>query len=574
MNNIRKWVSGNRIFLVGLIISIGLLWPLFVAPYFTHHDDVQVIRLYEMNKCITDGQIPCRWVPDLGGLYGYPLFNYYAPFPYYFGEFIYLLSGSLIFSAKVMFAIAFIGSFIFMFFLGRRLWGDMGGLISGVFYSFAPYHALDLYVRGAMEELWGLMFFPAVFWAILRLRETTKVYNALILALFFALLVLSHNISAMLFIPLSIAFIGVIFYQRKDFRFLKLIGAASVLGALISAFYWLPMIVENNLVHVETLTGGYFSYTEHFKGIKKLFVERMWGWGASVREIPGAERDGMSFQIGWIHLLGWFLSLITAQYLWRRNKQISILIIFFSATAAISVFMVHPWSKLVWDLIEPLKYVQFPWRFLALITFFVSLLSGSILLRVQPKKQAILAAILVVLVIAANFTYFRPEKFLQVSESELLTGENWDKQIKRSIFDFLPIYAQEPPAELAASRYEVVVGNAKIRDYKEGTNWFEFTAKTDGHTILRLSKYYFPNWRVFVNGQEAVIEYKNNHLGLITLILGSGNYQITGRLEDTTIRSSSNLATILGITILILLIPTQIPKTRRWITYYLKALNR
>lgn len=571
---LKLWIKNNRTFLLGLILTLALLWPLFKAPYFSHHDDVQVIRLYEMHKCITDGQIPCRWVPDLGGLYGYPLFNYYAPFPYYFGELIYLLSGSFVFSAKVMFATAFIGSFIFMFLLARKLWGNMGGLISGVFYSYAPYHAVDFYVRGAMEELWALMLFPAVFWAILRLRESTKVYNALILALFLALLALSHNISTMLFTPLVIAFIAVLLYQRRDFRFLKLVGMAGVLGVLLSAFYWLPMIVEKDLVHVETMTGGYFSYTEHFKGVKKLFVERMWGWGASVREIPGAERDGMSFQIGWIHILGWFLSLLTAKYLWRKNKETSILILFFSAMAALGVFMIHPRSLFVWDLVEPLKYVQFPWRLLALITFFVSLLSGSIFLRVDPKRWMVLGSVLMVLVVAANFTYFRPEKFLQVSEAELLTGENWDKQIKRSIFDFLPIYAQEPPAELATSKYEVVVGDAKIRDYKEGTNWFEFVAETEGHTILRLSKYYFPNWRVFVNGQEAVIEYKNNHLGLITLIMGSGTHNITGRLEDTTIRAASNLITLGGITVFILLIPTQILRTRRWISYYLKALNR
>lgn len=571
---IKAWIKQNWYFLIGLLLTVVLLWPLFVAPYFTHHDDVQVIRLYEMNKCFLDGQIPCRWVPDLGGLYGYPLFNFYAPFPYYFGELIFWFSQSLIFSAKVMFAVAFVGSYVFMFFLTKRLWGVMGGLVSGVFYAYAPYHAVDFYVRGAMEELWALMLFPAIFWAILRLRESTKVYNALILALLFALLMLSHNISAMLFIPLSLSFIAVLFYQRRDLRFLKLVGMASGLGIMLAAFYWLPMVTEKNLVHVDTMTGGYFSYTEHFKGVKKLFIERMWGWGASVREIPGAERDGMSFQIGWVHVFGWFLSLITAQYLWRRNKQVSILTIFFSAMAALSVFMVHPRSKLVWDLIEPLKYVQFPWRFLALITFFVSLLSGSIFLRVQPARWKILATVLLGLVVALNFNYFRPEKFLQVTEEELLTGINWDKQIKRSIFDFLPIYAQEPPAELATSKYEVVIGNAKIKDYKEGTNWFEFTAETDGHTILRLSKYYFPNWRVFVNGREAVIEYKNNHLGLISLILGSGIHRVTGRLEDTTIRSTSNIVTILGVTIFLLLIPTQIPRTRRWISYYLKALNR
>ena len=77
-------------FILGLVLSLSLLWPLLVAPSFKHHDDVSIIRLYEMDRCFKDGQIPCRWVPDLGNLYGYPLFNYYAPLPYYFGWLIYL----------------------------------------------------------------------------------------------------------------------------------------------------------------------------------------------------------------------------------------------------------------------------------------------------------------------------------------------------------------------------------------------------------------------------------------------------------------------------------------------------
>ncbi len=77
----KDFLIKHKEFLLGLLLTLSLLWPLMAGPYFTHHDDVQVIRLYEMDKCFKDHQIPCRWVPDLGGLYGYPIFNYYAPMP-------------------------------------------------------------------------------------------------------------------------------------------------------------------------------------------------------------------------------------------------------------------------------------------------------------------------------------------------------------------------------------------------------------------------------------------------------------------------------------------------------------
>ena len=185
---LKKWLP----FLLGLVLTSSLLWPLVAAPFFSHHDNVQTIRLLEMHKCFLDGQIPCRWVPDLGGEYGYPLFNYYAPMPYYAGELFYFFTGSFLTAAKLMFAFSFVGSYIFMFLLGRKLWGDWGGTMAGVFYSFAPYHALDFYVRGAMGEMWGLLWYPAIFWALLRLYEQVRLKNVALFALFLGFL-LSNN---------------------------------------------------------------------------------------------------------------------------------------------------------------------------------------------------------------------------------------------------------------------------------------------------------------------------------------------------------------------------------------------
>ncbi len=263
----------DKWFIVGLLLTLSLLWPLFIAPYFTHHDDVQIIRLFEMNKCIADRQIPCRWVPDLGGLYGYPLFNYYAPLPYYYGEIFYLLTGSLLTSAKIMFATAFVGSFFFMYLLGRKLWGSFGGSISAIFYSFAPYHAVDFYVRGAMGELWALMLFPAIFWSILRLAENISVTNLLLSSLFVTLLILSHNLSAMLFLPIVIVWVIVLFLNQKKPKFLWYSFFSLILGTLLSSFYFLPMISEQNLIHIETTTYGDLSIIEHCKAVRKLEVE-------------------------------------------------------------------------------------------------------------------------------------------------------------------------------------------------------------------------------------------------------------------------------------------------------------
>ncbi|MFH1536141.1 MAG: 6-pyruvoyl-tetrahydropterin synthase-related protein [Patescibacteria group bacterium] len=568
----RKIILSNLYFFIGLLLTLSLLWPLFTAPYFIHHDDVQVIRVYEMDKCFKDGQIPCRWVPDLGGLYGYPIFNYYAPLPYYFGELIYFLTGSLLISAKTMFALSFLGAYIFMYLLGSKMWGKMGGSISAVFYSFAPYHALDFYVRGAMGEMWALMLFPAVLWTAIKLEEKSSIVNILLFGISLAALITSHNLSALIFLPVVLVWIIMLFLKRKNKRFLWLVFGSFVIGIMLSAFYLLPAAFEKSLVHLETMVGGYFSYTEHFKGIRKLFLEKTWEYGASIREVPGGERDSLSYQIGWVHLLGWFLAIITAFVFWKRNRYVSVIITFFSITTFLAVFMIHPRSEFVWKVFDPLKYLQFPWRFLLLVVFFVSLSSGSIFLLLKKKKQLVWIT-LVVAVVVSNFSYFRPEKFIQTNDEKLLSGKDWDKQIKRSIFDYLPIYAKEPPAELATERYKILTGDSRIFDFKEGTDWFQFKTETNTHTIIRLSQYYFPDWKVYIDGEETKVEYKNNSLGLMTIILGEGNHVITAKLYDTPIRSFANLVSLAGFIITVLLFLISFSRIRKWIAYYKQRMG-
>lgn len=562
----------HKEFLLGIVLALSLLWPIFAAPYFTHHDDVQVIRLHQMNKCIEDHQIPCRWVPDLGGLYGYPLFNYYAPLPYYYGELFYLLTHSFLISVKIMFATAFIGSYLFMYMLARKFWGELGGSLSAIFYAFAPYHALDFYVRGAMGEMWGLMFFPAIFWALVRLEEKTNIRNLLFTSIFIFALLISHNLSALIFFPLAFIWVIVLFFKNKNKKLLLYSSTSLILGIFLSAFYLLPVTFEKELVHVETTTYGYFGYTEHFKGFKKLFLDRMWGSGASVREVPGGEKDGISFQIGWIHLLGWIISLYAAWKLWKKKRFLSIVIITFSVFILYASFMINPRSEFVWKMIEPLKYLQFPWRFLMIIIFFISFLSGSVFLIIKRNKKIIWLGLLIG-VVGLNFSYFRPEKFIFTDDAKYLSGSNWDKQIKRSIFDYLPIYAKAPPAELAIQRYELITGDSRVYDFKEGTNWISFKTETKIHTIIRLSQYYFPNWKIFVDGKEIKFDYKNNTLGLMTLILGKGDHVVEARLYDTTIRSVSNIITLAGAALMLFLFIVQSKKVRKWVSYYRERVN-
>src|SRR5574338_839363 len=95
-----------------IVIFFGLLAGkgLIGEGYFNMHDDLQMMRQLEMEKCFLDGQIPCGWVPDMGYGYGYPLFNYYPPFPYLIGEMFRIFTIPFTLTVKLTFALSIISS--------------------------------------------------------------------------------------------------------------------------------------------------------------------------------------------------------------------------------------------------------------------------------------------------------------------------------------------------------------------------------------------------------------------------------------------------------------------------------
>ena len=133
----KRIIQSNWQIVLIVILSLFIVWPLFVPGYFSHHDDLQVMRIFEMRKCLIDFQIPCRWVPDMGYGNGYPLFNFYSPFAYYLGALLSFVLGYVV-SAKTLFFIPLVLGGVGMYYLSKELFRKIPGLVGAILYLFAP----------------------------------------------------------------------------------------------------------------------------------------------------------------------------------------------------------------------------------------------------------------------------------------------------------------------------------------------------------------------------------------------------------------------------------------------------
>jgi hypothetical protein len=128
-----KTIWRFRVEILLILLLIPAVKDLLTPGYFTMHDDMQVFRLFELDKCVHDGQLPCRWVPDGGYGYGYPLMQFYPPMPYYPMELLKLLGLGYFWPVKIMFAVSFIMSGIGMYLLAKEVFGKWGGRLSARF---------------------------------------------------------------------------------------------------------------------------------------------------------------------------------------------------------------------------------------------------------------------------------------------------------------------------------------------------------------------------------------------------------------------------------------------------------
>lgn len=532
------------IFIV-LIFALLVSWPIFVPGYFSHHDDLQVMRVYEARKCIEDLQIPCRWVPDMGYGNGYPLFNYYAVSPYLLGV-IFSYPLGFIVAAKLLFLIPILAGSISMFLLANEIFGKNPAILASVLYTFAPFKALDTYVRGDVAESFAMAAAPLIVYFALKLirKKTTEYVIGLVLSL--AIFLISHNIMTVLFAP--VIFLLVIYYlfQKKWKNFLPLIFSV-LLGIGLASFFIFPAYFERNLVQIDNLIKLELNFRAHFVTLNQLFFSRFWGYGASTI----GPNDTISFQIGWPHWWLAFASLLAFFVTITIKKRVdSLLPLILFLIFLFSCFMTHVQSAFIWEKIEILKFVQFPWRFLAISIFSSSLLGAYLASILKEDYKKYFMVICIVLAVFLNFSFFKPKEFYpDMSDQKKLSGFLWEDQQKAAILDYLPQTAVQP-RERAPDKPIIRSGNAASEPLENRSNRWQFKIKVLDKAMVEVPVFDFPVWKVWVNGEETSFSNKN-YPGRISLNFDKpGNYLVSGKFTDTPVRQMSNIATFLSIIVL------------------------
>ncbi len=528
-----------------LIILIPASWSLFGPGYSNMHDDLQVMRIFEMEKCFSDGQIPCRWAPDMAWGYGQAMFNFYSAFPYYLGVFIRMLIPlSIMGTVRALFFISLAASAVGMYLLASKLWGRLSGIFAATLYVYAPYHALDIYIRGALSESFALAILPFLWHSLYLLVEKSNFRRFLYVSLCIFTLLTTHNISTMIYALPTALWVAFWVISEKKWGRIKDLIAAGLAGFGLAAFFILPVLFEKKLIQVEFLTMNYLNYIAHFVTIKQLFFDRSWGHGPSI----WGPNDDISFQIGWPH---WWLIIpagaMTLYYLFKRkNRKLGALLFGMLGLTGMLMFLSHCRSTFIWQAIPTMSFVQFPWRFLGPVMFTLSLVV-SVIARPKIPLRKLWFFILIILVVLLNFQYFKAwKRSYEVRDEQKLSGLAWDLQRKSAILDYLPYTAPDAPKEAAPDNPWLIAGDGFASNYSARSNSFFFDVEVySDEAEVQIPVTDFPNW-VVVSGGAVIPSYPSGKYGAIAIKLPEGKHIIQGRFENTPIRSVGNALTLIS----------------------------
>lgn len=524
-----------KIIIFSIIISFPVILPFFREGYFPTHDgEWAVVRLSDMFREIKDLQLPPRYSGNLNFGYGYPLFNFTYPFPYYLGFFIHLFKFNFVDSVKILFAASVPLSAFFMFLVSQKLWrNNLSGVVSSILYVYTPYRFVDLYVRGSIGESISFVLFPLIIFLILKQIETGKPLFFISTAFSYSILILTHNIMSVLFSPVIFILIFSFAVFKKNIQ-LKHLILSLMLGLLLAAFFWVPALFEKQNILLSKIPIADRSL--YYVSFHQLVIPKF-GYNVPI------EKDGFSYQIGLSQLVVLSLSILLFTYLWLKKKNFkeNDNLNFFGMIILISlalIFLLFSPSTFFWENTPLFKEINYPWTILAPLGFLLSFMSGFLTYNRITSCIALFASLMAIYIC---LPYARPREYVNRGDLFYFTND----ATTTSSQELMPLWVKKIPIERSKNKVEIIEGNGKVEKIIHNSKEISFMVIAEDKLKIRINTIYYPGWDAFVNNNKSSINYSNKE-GVMDVKVEKGIHVVKLIFSETPLRLFADLLSIIA----------------------------
>ena len=572
-------------FIAVLSIVLLSLWGLqiFFKPglFETHDGRLHITKLQWFVEALRQGHIPVRWTETANHQYGYPIFMFYYPLLFYLGSLFVVLGWSLTAAFKILLVSTFILSGLFMYRFLREWFSSLSSWAGAVLYLFAPYRFVSMYVTGRWAESVSFAVIPLVFWTMSKLQKayTTdkmdRTYTAKWIkfgAVAYALLILSHNVQAMLFTPLILLFMLILIWNshpliRKSLTTSYILLTTLALG--LSSFFWLPALYELKWTYQGQKP--VYDFRENFPSLRSYFYYP-WGYGFSLT----GTKDGVSPMVGLaqfgamglgiLGLLGGLGKLGSPSPGTTARRGKFVLLGSLLLASGITFLFMNKISLSLWERIPLLPSIQFPSRLTGVLVFLVPVITALSLHLLHSRWMKIsVVSVLVALALYGNRNHLRagvPDRFtdqdvLSIYQNIFGTGETagenapiWSMSLPQPYEPNEKLTMHRRRADLLCLNAWVAASTLKPRDYRASV-----INNTDRSQSLAVNTVYYPGWRAYVDGSPVSIEpphvKSENPLGLVRIPVPSGSHEVEVFFGETPLRAGANAASLTSLVLLL-----------------------
>lgn len=531
----------NLLLLLLLLSSLACLSIFRKGVYESGDFTIHLYRSIEFYRSLQEGNLLPSWAGGLNATYGYPLFIFNYPLPYFVISFFHFVGFSFIASIKVFLITNFIFSGIFMYLAAKKLFQNTtAAFVAAIFYQFAPYHLIDIHFKIVIGEIMIFTLLPLVFFCLQKFWQEKNTLWFVFSTVTIALLIMSHVVLAFFAMVLFFTYAIFLWSQTKQKIYIFSTLSLYIVASICTLFVWLTPFFLTKYTLFEQVNN--FVY---FPQIWELLYSP-WRMGFLFQ----GSRGELSFLIGYTQIVV-ILSLMVLFFKKKILAKQQSEIIFWLIAFCLLIFFITPYSKFFWGILPFLK-VTGSQRLLVLVAFVSALLAGYLSLHVLKRK--LLLSILVVITIFSTMLNWGHRRVIpKITEQNLIntvwqstsTGEGhfyanskWRKMSN-------PWFTRLPKQPM-----EIIKGKAEIKKLSRNTTEHVYLVNANTPVRIQENTLYFPGWSA--NDNNKTLKIAPDKDGVISFTLPQGNHLIILYYNDIGIYKM--LKQISGNTLLLLLI--------------------
>ena len=518
----KKYIK-NYAFII--ILALILTSALLVDGIPSGHDiNAHLARTVGMSKEISEGQFPPLVVSNYANGFGYSWNLFYPPLAPYLMAVFQLFVGSYVNALKVLIMLCMVIAGLAMFKLIEDITENKNvSLLGSIIYMCSPYIITDIFIRMAVGEILAYAFLPVLFLGIHNLfQKDGRKYPFIVVGAVGILL--SHNISTVFAVGLSVIYVLFNINKLNNFKIWKKIEICCLFIILIVGFFYFPMLQAQNASDYKAFTYGKMATVEtmhlHSLYLSQVLFGGLQGGASDLLTTPSNVNRDMCMQIGLFIIVPVLFTPFVYKHIEKKNRKNYILTLVVGLLAIFATTTLCPYDKLP----EQFSIIQFPWRFLFVATFTLSIIATINIAKIfenLSKKHVMILAIIIIsyispLIFANTFTTALTDEIYM--GTDIVQGGNYPQSNCTAGLEYLPSKAYDNIEYLVNREQNVVIMEGNITIQEENKNGSYMTIKFNNESeksIIELPYVYYPGYDIRINGEK--IDYYESQNGFIVM---------------------------------------------------------